>query len=49
VGGTHVTDAGLVHLKRLIRLQWLSLAGTVVNDAGVAELQKALPGLSIEK
>jgi hypothetical protein len=34
-------------LAGLKRLQSLDLRGTRVTDAGVAELQKALPGVSI--
>ena len=53
LGGTHVTDAGLVHLKELANLQtlWLNYLGngTKVADAGVAELQKALPNCKITK
>ena len=42
--GTKVTDAGLVHLKALTELQELNL-----RDAGVADLQKALPNCTIYK
>ena len=45
--GTTITDAGLVHLKRLTRLQRLVLDFTKVTDAGVADLQKALPNCKI--
>jgi hypothetical protein len=38
-----VTDAGLAHLKALTNLTQLSLDGTQVTDAGVADLRKALP------
>jgi hypothetical protein len=47
--GTAVTDGGLVHLHGLTRLNMLRLANTKVTDAGVAELQRALPYLSIDK
>ena len=41
---TKVTDAGLKELAGLKSLQTLRLSGTAgVTDAGVAELQKALP------
>ena len=43
--GTQVTDAGLVHLKRLSSLRWLKLTRTKVTDDGVRELQKSLPHL----
>ena len=42
-----VTDAGLASLKGLRQLQTLVLKGTRVTDAGVADLQKALPQLKI--
>ena len=42
--GTKVTNAGLVHLKGLTELQELNL-----RDAGVADLQKALPNCTIYK
>ena len=38
-----LTDAGLVHLKGLTKLEDLNLIGTQVTAAGVAELKKALP------
>jgi hypothetical protein len=44
-----VTDAGLEHLKYLKNLSELHLLWTDVTDAGVAELQRALPELKIEK
>jgi hypothetical protein len=39
-----ITDAGLSHLARATRLQWLDLAGTDVTDAGLESL-KALTKL----
>jgi hypothetical protein len=45
---TQVSDAGLVHLQRLSGLKEISLKDTLVTDKGVAELQRALPGLKIE-
>ena len=42
------SDALLEHLKRLTQLQELRLIETRVNDAGVKELQKALPKCRIE-
>ena len=47
--GSDITDAGLVHLKGLTKLQKLFLSSTKVTDAGVAELQKALPNCKISK
>jgi hypothetical protein len=41
--GTQVSDAGLVHLKRLTKLSQLNLFNTRVTDAGVNELKQALP------
>lgn len=43
-----VTDAGLRHLKKMSRLRRLYLVGTEVTDAGVRELQQALPKVDIE-
>jgi hypothetical protein len=47
LGETDVSDAGLVHLKGLANLKELGLYRTKVTDAGVRELQLALPGLFI--
>jgi len=47
VYGTEVTDAHVVHLKGLTSLQSLYLGNTQVTDAGVNELQKALPNCQI--
>ena len=44
-----VTDAGLVHLKGMTNLTYLRLNKTQVTDAGVAELQQALPNCAIIK
>jgi hypothetical protein len=45
-----VTDTGLTHLKSLTSLQRLDLrACDGITDEGVAELQRALPGCSIER
>jgi len=46
LGGTSITDAGLVHLKGLNKLEMLALPKNI-TDAGVAELQKALPDCKI--
>ena len=47
---TKVTDAGLEHLAGLTNLQkGLNLTLTQITDAGVAELQKALPNCDISK
>ena len=41
------TDAGLVHLTGLNHLVVLNLEETQVTDAGVAQLEKALPTYDI--
>ena len=38
--GTKVTDAGLVHLKGLTKLEFLSLSNTPVTDAGLKHLKE---------
>jgi hypothetical protein len=45
--GTTVTDAGLEHIRPLSGLQNLTLYRTRVTATGVAELQKALPNLTV--
>ena len=45
--GGQVTDAGLVHLKGLSRLESLAIGDTAVTDAGVVELQQALPNVAV--
>ena len=47
-GCRDITDAGLVHLKGLTNLQELDLEDTQATDAGIAELQKALPNCKID-
>ncbi|MBN79079.1 MAG: hypothetical protein CMJ70_02975 [Planctomycetaceae bacterium] len=42
-----VVDAERVHVKGLAKLQTLNLRHTKVTDAGVAELEKALPNCFI--
>jgi hypothetical protein len=42
-----ITAAGLSHLKGLTSQLMLSLQRTQVTDAGVAELQRALPQVEI--
>jgi hypothetical protein len=44
---SHVTDAGLDHLKELTRLQLLDLRGTKVTEKGVKKLQQSLPNCKI--
>jgi hypothetical protein len=49
LGTTAVTDGGLQHLKGLTDLQVLYLDYTAVTDAGVADLQKAIPNCKIQR
>jgi internalin A len=44
---TNVTDAGVVQLKSLTGLQELYIGDTKVTEAGVTEIQRALPNLKI--
>jgi hypothetical protein len=46
---TQITDAGVVHLRGLTKLQRLDLDYNKVTDTGVADLQKALPNCKIYK
>ena len=46
---SQIDRLGLVHLKGLTRLEMLTLGGTKITDAGVTDLQKALPNCEIEK
>jgi len=46
---TQVSDAGLKYLAGLSSLRSLDLRGTAVSDVGTAALQKALPGLKINR
>ena len=45
---SQVTDAELVHLKGLTKLSRVNLIETRVTDAGVKELEQALPSVKIE-
>jgi hypothetical protein len=48
--GSHFTDAGLQHLKGLTRLKRLYLSShSKFTDAGVADLQRALPNCKISR
>lgn len=47
LSGTQISDDGLICIKKLKQLQLLKLETTKVSDAGVAELQKALPNCDI--
>jgi hypothetical protein len=46
IAQTHVTDAGLAHLKPLAKLAYLDISGTGVTDAGVEHLL-SLKGLQV--
>jgi len=46
---TGVTDAGLKELAGLKNLHSVYLSGTQATDAGIAELQKALPACRISR
>jgi Leucine-rich repeat (LRR) protein len=48
LNGTEITDAGLVHLYGLTNLKRLWLINTRVTGAGIAELQRALPNISLQ-
>ena len=45
---TKVSDAGLAHLKGLTKLESLLLYSTKVTNAGVKQLQQALPNCKIK-
>ena len=47
VENTAVTDAGLIHLTRLKRLEIVNLQRTKVTMSGIAELQRSLPNATI--
>ena len=49
LNGTQITDAGMVRLKGLTKLDELNLEETQVTDTGIAELQQALPNCDIRK
>ncbi|HPH14915.1 MAG TPA: hypothetical protein PLC34_14010 [Burkholderiaceae bacterium] len=44
---TDLTDAGLLQLRTLSRLRFVSLAHVGVTGSGVAALRSALPGLEV--
>ena len=45
--GTQIGDSALDPVKELRMLKVLSLKNTQVSDAGIAELERALPDLSV--
>ncbi|MBC8871780.1 MAG: hypothetical protein H8E44_20320 [Planctomycetes bacterium] len=40
ISGTKVTDAGMAHVGKLTRLEWLWLDGTAVGDEGIGQLDR---------
>jgi len=48
LGSTHITDAGLPHLKGFVKLNLLNLVGTHVSSDSVKALQSALPQVVIK-
>ena len=44
-----MTDAGLKELTGLKKLKWLSIVGTQVTDAGIAEIKEAIPELTVHR
>jgi hypothetical protein len=46
---TKITDTGLLHLRGLIALKTLEVAGTGVTAAGAKSLEKVLPGLQVKR
>jgi hypothetical protein len=48
-GCKRVTDAGARELKKLSGLKFVFFGGTGVTDAGVADLQKALPQCEVKR
>ena len=43
VSGTKITDAGLIHLKAILRLTKLNVTRTAVTEQGVKNAKKFLP------
>ena len=44
-----MTDAGLVHLEGLAKLETLGLNNTQVSDAAIKKFQQALPNCKVER
>ena len=44
---TAVTDAGLVHMRSLQHLERLDLSHTQVTPEGIAQLHRAMPGVTV--
>jgi hypothetical protein len=49
LGKTEITDAGLVHLKGLTKLEGLYLRGTKTTPAGIMSFKEALPVCRISR
>ena len=49
IAKTKVTDAGLVHLKSMRKLEWLHIEDTSITDAGINDLKKTIPNVRIMK
>ena len=49
ISGSPVTDAGIRSLAGNKRLNLFTLQNTRVTDAGVAEMESAMPGLKVER
>jgi len=46
---TQVSDAGIAHLKVLVNLETLLIAGSRISEAGAKELQRALPRVRFDE
>ncbi len=46
-GCSEVTDAGLVHVRKLKNLEYLSVKGTQITPEGIEELKRALPDCNV--
>jgi hypothetical protein len=49
INGTDISDVSVPLLKRLTNLRVILLRGTKITDSGIADLQRALPKLTIFK
>ena len=48
MGGTRVSDAGILELAKLENLQTLYVRGSQVTPAGAADLKENLPSVRVE-
>lgn len=44
---TRITDAGLLHLSAMLKLDVIDLQGTPVTPEGIASLKRAVPTLRV--